>query len=66
MEPKFILSCESTVDLPFDYVDGRSIPVLFYTYTVDGVEYIDDMLRDPDALPRFYQILKEGKFPATS
>ena len=66
MEPKFILSCESTVDLPFDYVDGRNIPVLFYTYTVDGVEYIDDMLRDPDALPRFYQILKEGKFPATS
>ena len=28
----YLLSCESTVDLPFSYVDGRGISVLFYTY----------------------------------
>ena len=33
MAADFILSCESTVDLPFGYVRGRNIPVLFYTYS---------------------------------
>lgn len=66
MNTKFILSCESTVDLPFSYVSGRNIPVIFYTYTVDGKEYIDDMLRDPEALSNFYQLLDDGKLPSTS
>lgn len=62
----FILSCESTVDLPYRYVTERNIPVLFYAYTVDGCEYPDDMGRAPEALPRFYRFLEEGKIPATS
>ncbi len=66
MRTQFILSCESTVDLPFSYVSDRDIPVLFYSYTVDGAEYTDDMLRNPEALPRFYQFLADGKLPATS
>ena len=66
MSSKFILSCESTVDLPFDYVNGRNIPVIFYSYTVDGKEYVDDMLRDSNALPAFYNMLKAGKLPSTS
>ena len=51
MERKFILSCCSTVDLPYSYMQSRDIPVLFYTYVVDGQEYVDDMGRDPEALP---------------
>ena len=62
----FQLSCESTVDLPYSYVHGRDIPVLFYNYTVDGVQHLDDMGRDPEALPRFYRFLEEGKLPSTS
>ena len=62
----FILSCESTVDLPFSYVDGRGIPVLFYSYRVDGEDYPDDMGRDPGALDRFYSFLAQGKMPTTS
>lgn len=62
----FILSCESTVDMPFSYIDGRGIPVLFYSYTVDGVTYQDDMGRDPQALPAFYRLLDAGKLPTTS
>ena len=46
MNEKFILSCESTVDLPYEYICSRDIPVLFYTYTIDGKEYFDDMERD--------------------
>jgi DegV family protein with EDD domain len=62
----FQLSCESTVDLPYSYVAGRDISVLFYSYMVDGKEYVDDMLRDPEALPRFYRFIEEGKLPTTS
>ncbi len=66
MNKKFILSCESTVDLPFSYISGRDIPVIFYSYTVDETEYVDDMLRDPNALPKFYKFIEEGKLPSTS
>lgn len=62
----FILSCESTVDMPYSYVAGRDISVAFYTYTIDGVEYVDDMGRDPEALPAFHRMLREGKMPTTS
>ena len=66
MEAKFQISCESTVDLPFAYVNGRGIPVLFYAYSVDMKTYDDDMGRDPEALPRFYRFLEEGRMPSTS
>lgn len=66
MERQFTLSCYSTVDLPYSYMESRDIPVLFYTYVVDGVEYDDDMGRDPEALPRFYRFIREGKLPQTS
>ncbi len=66
MERKFTLSCCSTVDLPYSYMESRDIPVLFYTYVVDGQTYDDDMGRDPAALPRFYSFLKAGKLPQTS
>lgn len=66
MTGKFILSCESTVDMPYDYINSRNIPVLFYYYIVDGQEYMDDMGRNPEALPHFYEFLKNGKIPSTS
>jgi len=66
MEKKFILSCGSTVDLPYSYCESRDIPVIFYTYVVNGQEYVDDMLRDPDALPNFYRMLDAGALPHTS
>ena len=66
MNSQFTLSCCSTVDLPYAHLVQRQIPVLFYTYVVDGQEYVDDMGRDPEALPRFYRFLQEGKLPQTS
>ena len=66
LDRNFILSCCSTVDLPYDYMESRQIPVLSYTYMVDGVEHVDDMGRDPDSRPRFYQMLAQGKLPQTS
>lgn len=66
MERKFILSTGSTVDMPYSHCESRDIPVIFYTYVVNGREYVDDMLRDPDALPNFYRILDAGGLPHTS
>lgn len=66
MSENFVLSCESTVDMPYSYVSGRSIPILFYSYSVDGVEYEDDMGKTADGLSRFYDFLAQGKLPSTS
>ena len=66
MQPTFILSCESTIDLPYSYVQERKLPVLFYSYSVDGEAHADDMGRDPQSLPRFYQYIADGKLPSTS
>ena len=66
MEPSFLLSCESTIDLPYSYANERNLPVLFYSYQVDGIDYEDDMGRDPEALPRFYGFLDAGKLPSTA
>ena len=66
MERNFVLSCCSTVDLPYAYMARRDIPVLFYHYVVGDQDYVDDMGRDPAALPRFYGFLKAGKLPQTS
>ena len=61
----FTLSCESTVDLPLDHLTKRNIPVIAYTYTIDGVEYADDM-RAGNGLAIFYSQLATGKMPSTS
>ena len=46
----FQLSCESTVDLSYEYVQKRNISVLFYTYIINGKEYVDNMGRSKEAL----------------
>ena len=61
----FTLSCESTVDLTLNHLVKRNIPALAYTYTVDGVEYADDM-RAGNGLAIFYNQLLAGKLPTTS
>lgn len=66
MDRKFILSSESTVDLPYSYMESRNIPVLFYKYRIDDQEYVDDMGRSSDARPFFYEQLAAGHLPRTS
>ncbi len=62
----YILSCESTADLPYSYMTGRSIPVLFYSYQIGDKVYEDDMMRHEDVLPAFYENIRAGKIPTTS
>ncbi len=65
-QTNFILSSESTIDMPYSYAEERNIPIIFYSYTVDGVQHTDDMGRDPSALGQFYGYLNDGKLPSTS
>jgi len=66
MNEKFILSCESTVDLPFSYILDNNISVLFYSYTQNGKEIEDNMGRSKTANSAFYAEIKKGNLPATS
>ncbi len=66
MNRNFILTCGSTVDLPYDYCKQRDIPVIFYTYVLDGVEHEDDMERNPGMLEKFYLDMRNGSMPQTS
>lgn len=61
----FNVSCESTCDLPFDYLDKRNCKILFYTYSIDDEEFVDDMGRTDTALPALFEALKT-KRPRTS
>ena len=61
----FVLSCESTVDMKYEYLAGRGISVLRYQYSLDGVFY-DDPMGDRDALNTFYDKLLGGAKATTS
>ena len=66
MNLNFQLSCESTVDLPYEYVVKRNMSVIFYSYVIDGVEYEDNMERSVEARKKFYNLIKGGSMPSTS
>lgn len=61
----FILSCESTVDLRQDYVEGRGISVLCYQYCVDGA-FFDDPMGGKAGMDLFYEKLLSGAKVTTS
>ena len=64
MERQFTLSCCSTVDLPYSYMESRDIPVLFYTYVVDGVEYDDDIDRKSTRLNSSHD--RQSRMPSSA
>ncbi len=66
MSYDYQLSCESTVDMPYDYITGRDISVIFYYYVLNGVEHEDIMGRDEKAMKEFYRALDEGQEANTS
>jgi DegV family protein with EDD domain len=60
----FIIATASTCDIERDWLDSHEIPVISYTFTVDGTIYIDDCR---NATRRaIYAAMREGKQPNTS
>ena len=66
MTENFVLTCESTVNLPYAYMKERTIPVLFYSYNIDGVDYEEDMFKSGNKLNEFYSKIENGALPTTS
>lgn len=63
---RFQLSCESTADLPFEWIEQNCVSTIFYSYLIDEVSYFDDMGRDVAKRQDFYQHLRGGKQSRTS
>lgn len=59
----YIITVNSTIDLPKEWLQERSIPVIPLSYTIDGETY-----RDMEGLTskEFFQKLREGKMSVTS
>ena len=64
MQP-YILSCCSTADLSKDYFEQREIPYVCFHFTIDGVEYADD-LGQSMPFEEFYGKIAAGAMPTTS
>ncbi len=61
----FTLTCCSTADLPKEYFEKRDIPYVCFHFTMDGVEYPDD-LGQSMSFDEFYARIAAGAMPTTS
>lgn len=62
---EFILSCCSTADLPLEFFQTRNVQLVCFHFTMDGVEYADD-LGQSIPFDQFYQRIADGSEPTTS
>ena len=60
---EFIITADSTVDLPKEYLQEKNIPIMALTYILDGVTYEDGNGLTGE---EFYNKIREGAMPTTS
>ena len=60
---EFIISADSTVDLPKEFLEEKKVPIVSLSYIVDGATY-----KDGEGLTskEFYDKIREGAMPTTS
>lgn len=63
MNKNFVITCDETCDLPFEYTSKRNIDVLKMQYEIDGVRYSGDNVLTPK---EFYAKMRNGSRPLTS
>ncbi len=61
----YVITCCSTADLPLEYMQKRGIPFVCFHFTMNGVEYPDD-LGQTISFDRFYTEIAAGALPTTS
>ncbi|HML67091.1 MAG TPA: DegV family protein [Clostridia bacterium] len=64
MQP-YVLTCCSTADLSKEYFESRNIPYVCFHFTIDGIEYLDD-LGQSMSFEEFYARIDKGAMPTTS
>lgn len=63
--PMFNITCESTVDLPQEYLKSRGCNAIHYSYFVNDTEHVDTMKNTTKSLEEFYKAIDEYR-PTTS
>lgn len=60
---EFIISADSTVDLPLEFLKEKNVPIVSLSYNIDGTIY-----KDGEGLTtkEFYDKIREGAMPTTS
>lgn len=60
---KFVISADSTVDLPKQFLEEKKVPIVSLSYIIDGATY-----KDGEGLTskEFYDKIREGAMPTTS
>ena len=62
---EYVLSTETTCDMPRDYYREHGINLMGLTYTINGKEY-DSAAEDSLSPKEFFALIKEGAMPKTS
>ena len=62
---KYQLTCCSTADVTEEFYKSRNIAYICFHFTLDGVEYADD-LGKTIPFDRFYKMIADGAMPVTS
>ena len=62
---EYIISCDTAVDLNREYLESRNIPFISFPFTLDGVDYKDD-LGVTLSYEDFYKKIDKGSMPSTS
>lgn len=60
---KFIITTDTTADLPNDYLQENEVGIMSMTYTIDDETYDHDHELDPKV---FYEKMRNGSMPTTS
>lgn len=59
----FVITTDTTADLPAEYIEKHSIPLMSLTYTIEGNTYNWD---NPLPVREFYAMMRNGSLPTTS
>ena len=62
---KYLLTCDTAVDLNLDYLKSKNIPFVSFHYNLDGQDYTDD-LGQSLSYEDFYKKIDNGAMPVTS
>ncbi len=62
---KYILSCDTAVDLTPEYLEQRNIPYISFHFNIDGTDYTDDLGKTL-SYDEFYKKIDSGSMPTTS
>ena len=62
---KYLLTCDTAVDLNLEYLKSKNIPFVSFHYNLDGQDYTDD-LGVTLSYEEFYKKIDAGSMPVTS